>query len=827
MQRHSLTLISRQQSMRGPAHWREEPYSPFNNLPVPPTPLIGREAELSEAAGMLNRTDLRILTLYGPGGVGKTRLALAIASQTVPDFRDGVYYVPLADISTVSLLPSAIARTLGLYTLPDESVLGTLVDYMRDMHALLFLDNFEQIIAGAGMLAEILAGCPGLKLLVTSRSTLNIRGEQELGVQPLALPGRGAGLHAESVAANPSVALFVQRARSVKRDFRLDDTNASDVAEICVRLDGLPLAIELAAARARLLSPKAMLARLEKRLSLLTGGAEDLPVRHKTLRAAIEWSYALLTEDEQRLFRALSVFPGGCTLESAEAVWGQLRQADEVSTADPEHTPNKAQKAQKARPPDVLDIATSLTSKSLLRIVDHNGYEPRLVMLETVREYAREQLAESGEEEAARAAHALHYLRTAEEAEPNLRGAEQARWLNMLEQEVGNIRSALEWSLEGSAVHAPAGTGGAEELGLRIAGALSRFWQARGHLAEGRAWLAKLLARTGTLQNSARQQALRAAGRICSNLGEMQAAHRYYAEAVELANSVGDLQGGVYASMGIANLNLLEGNLEGALKEYEACLPILADLDSEAGIAGVLNNIALVAMHRGDLERAVRLFQESIEKSRELGDKDRTAVVLDSLGRAYSRLGDAARAEQCIYESLALNMELGDAWNTAYSLVSLAEAACAQNDHVRATMLMSAAEAAYDNVRDRLDLFDVPTYDRCRKACEAALGPKRFASVWAEGLMLTPQEAADPRRQEGAALKREGAAPARANKAGLSPRELEVLRVLAQGMSDIEVAEKLYLSRHTVNAHLRSVYGKIGVSSRAAATRYALENGLA
>ena len=433
-----------------------------------------------------------------------------------------MFFVPLADITDGRLLLSVISQALELYTLPDETILSTLVGCLRDMNALFVLDNFEQLQPSAPLLSELLSRCPHLKLLVTSRFVLRLRGERELAVQPLPIylseDKRGADL--KSIESSPAVQLFLERARAVKHDFKLDSKNTSTIAEICSRLDGLPLAIELAAIRVKLLSPPALLSRLEKRLQVLTGGAQDLPVRQQTMYNTINWSYELLNPYEQRTFRLLSVFSGGCTLAAMQTVCEAEGIRDRGLGMSSSTSESLVPNPQPSAPVDVLDLATSLANKSLLRVVENNSEEPRLMMLETVREYAGERLRELEEDASARAAHAGYVLALAEEAEPHLRGPEQTRWLDSLEREMGNVRAALEWSTGNTSKEGDGDEVGMERLetGLRIAGALARFWQARGHLDEGIVWLQTLLSRTTALRTEARERALRTAGRLTNNL---------------------------------------------------------------------------------------------------------------------------------------------------------------------------------------------------------------------------------------------------------------------------------------------------------------------
>lgn len=799
------------------ARWTEHAHWQGNSLPTPPTPMIGREQEQSWAVAALTDTDTRLVTIHGMGGVGKTRLSLAIGTEMIERFPDGVFFIPLQHISEDGLLPSAISQALEIYTLPGESALEALIAQMRDMNALLILDNFEQLISSAPTLATLLSACPMLKLLVTSREVLNLRGEQLLLVQPLPLPNpKHKPGDIAAIETSPAVRLFVQRARSAKASFALDAGNAEAVAEICARLDGLPLAIELAAARIRFLSPAALVARLQKRLQLLTGGAADLPLRQQTLRNVIAWSYDLLTPGEQWLFRVLSVF-SSCTLEAAQEVCDTIVKS---LSADVVRAYGDL---------DLLNVATSLANKSLIRVIEADDEPARLAMLETVREYAAEQLSASAEAETVRAAHA-HFVRTlSEEAEAGLKTSGQVMWLDRLEKELGNIRHALEWSTEKDpdGKIAPARV----EAGLAIAGALGRFWNGRGHLKESSDWFDLLIPEASGLRTPLVARAMRAAGRIEFLSGNLEKSRRYYEEALEIARELKDDNEIALALVGIGNVVWEMHYTDVALAQYKQCLEIWTRVGNYRGVASASNNIGLVLL-QDDPQSAQAYLERAVQLYRQQGDVELRAISLDSLGQAYLNQKDLERAEKCLLEALTLDLQIGEQWNIAYNLVSWGRFHAAREDFSLSVRCMAAANATYDNLRHRLEKPDYARYTACLDADRAALGDAAYDVAWAEGMKMSPgqllgifvgQSSAAP---QPAPIKAPAARMLSVEEAGLSSREVEVLVLLAQGLSNGEVAEKLFLSLYTVNAHLRNIYRKLDITSRTAATRFAVANGL-
>ncbi len=605
-----------------------------HNLPAQLTPLIGREQEVQDVRSLLLRDDVRLVTLTGPGGTGKTRLALQVASDLVHDFPDGVWLVPLAPISDPELLISAVARALGLREAGGRSLWDTVASYLKEKRLLLILDNFEQILPAAPPVADLLAGCPNFTALVTSRAVLHLRGEHEYEVPPLALPKLARATSAEALGQYAAVALFIQRAVAVRSDFRLTGGNAPAVAEICRRVDGLPLAIELAAARVRLLAPQALLDRLERRLPLLTGGARDLPARQQTLRNAIAWSYDLLAPAEQALFRRLGVFVGGFTLEAAEAV------------------------CQVEARLDTLDSLGSLMEHSLLRSAEALDGEPRFGMLETIREYALEQLETSGEASEVRRRHAEFYLALAEHAEPRIRsGREQREWLARLEVEHDNLREALDRSLAAAS---------GVETALRLAGTLRWFWWTRGHLTEGRNWLERALAAGSGASASLRANALHGSGGLAWSQGAFDRSETLLAESLALRRGLGD----------------------------------------RAGIASSLAGLAHIARDRRDYDRAVVLFEECLALYRELGDRAGIADAVGDLGHIASLKGEYARAASLYAESLATFRELGDEAGIAWSLHNQGELACSQGAHERAIVLLRESLVLRGKLGDRAGVAD-------------------------------------------------------------------------------------------------------------------------
>ncbi len=562
----------------------------LNNLPVQPTPLVGREKEVAEVGSLLRDGGVRLLTLTGPGGTGKTRLALQVAAEVLDEFEGGVFFVPLANIADPALVAPTIAGVLEIGEAGERRGLG---DFLRDREILLVLDNFEQVVEAASLVGELLAGCPDLKALVTSRGLLRVYGEREYPVPAMGLPDSGGLPPPDELGGYEAIGLFVERARSVKGDFGITEQNASAVAGICIRLDGLPLAIELAAARVKLLPPEKILERLESnRLKLLAGGARDLPERQQTLRGAIDWSYALLEEGDRTLFARLAVFSGGCTLEAME----------EICAVE-----------------DALEGAESLLDKSLIRQEETSRGEPRFAMLETIHEYARERLQVRDDAETTHRRHAAYFLTLAKESEPRLGGPEQVAWFERLETENDNLRAALTWAIER----------GEAQLGLRLAQELRPFWYARGDYVEGRGWVARFL---GSL------------AKLFVDKEDYVRAQDLYEEVFALARQMEDAPTLVPTLIDLGLIHLLQGNHTRATALGEEAVTLSRERGYTADLARALNCLGWAALLGGDQERADDSFAQSLALYSEHGNKAIAAESLEGLACAAGARGEAGRS---------------------------------------------------------------------------------------------------------------------------------------------------------------------------------------
>ncbi|MDQ4076149.1 MAG: NB-ARC domain-containing protein, partial [Chloroflexota bacterium] len=564
--------------------------SPRHNIPAAITPLIGREEELRTLEEFLTNSDVRLVTITGAGGIGKTRLALQIAANLLDEFRDGIFFVNLAPLRDTELVIPTIAQTLNVREEGGQPLIERLKGYLGDKHLLLLLDNFEHLLAAGPEVTDLLAAAPHLKVLVTSRALLDVYGECIFAVSPLALPDLTELPPVERLTRYDALRLFIERAQAVKADFTVTNANAPAIAEICVRLDGLPLALELAAARVRLLPPPALLDRLESRLELLTSGSRDRPVRQQTLRNTMEWSYQLLSEAEQRLFNRLAVFVGGRTLEAIEAVCN----------------------AEGELPIDTLDGVASLVDKSLLRQEERLDGRPRFVMLETIHEYARERLEASGEADILSRRHAAYFLGLVEEAERYLTGPEQAIWLDRLERESYNIRAAFQWTAEN----------GAAEMSLRLAGGLGRFWEMRGYLQEGREWLTIALARTGQ-PSLVRAKALLEAGALAYVQGLYQEARVLLEEALMIQREQHDSGNLAVTLIVMGHVISAEGNDALACSFHEESLSISRELGNKRGIMIALNCLAVIAIRsairEGDYALVRSLLEDCWARARQVG----------------------------------------------------------------------------------------------------------------------------------------------------------------------------------------------------------------
>ena len=766
-------------------------------LPAPLTFFIGREREIDALSALIRRDGVRLVTLTGPGGVGKTRLAVRVTEEIDGEFADGVAFVDLAPITVPDLVAPAIASALGVWETGCQDAAERLIVALRDRDLLLVLDNFEQVVDAASLVTRLIASCPRVMVLATSRVALRLSGERVILVEPLALPdpiGYGSG---SDKVTTEATALFGDRAEVARPGFVVSAGNADDIAEICRRLDGLPLAIELAASRIAHLSVPALLTRLEKRLPLLTGGPRDVHRRQRTLRETIAWSHDLLTPDEQVLFRRLAVFMGGATLDAVAA----------VASAPGDLTI------------DIFDGVESLVANSLLRQNEDTNGEPRYVLLEKIREYGLELLVESGEEKAIRWTHVAYFMAFAESEKTGSGWPGTPARVAALEREDANFRAALTWAVER----------GEAETALRLVAALGGFWRVRGRLREGRAWGERVLRVSGDAAPALRVEVEVMLGWEALTLGDRVAAREIAERALATARACGDTGGTGRALSLLGSLAGIRGEMGRSVALLVEAETLSRKVNDRFTTAVVLNHLGSVVADQGQEDRAAACFAESVRLWRELGDLWGLAAALSNLAWFTRERGEGRRAAELDRESLAACWDLQAEADLAVRLWETAELALAAGQAGRAARMCGAATRLRERTGVASAAVGPADDENFTTSVRARLGEAAFAAEWAAGEALTLAEAvagADAILAAASTRDDPTAVAAVLPTFGLTPRELEVVRLVAAGRSNREIADDLFISVPTVKRHLTTVFDKLALRSRSALNTYAHAYGL-